>query len=487
VSVPVVPVADAAAGARRIGLNAMSLLGAYVLPRLFSVIAVVVAARVLGAERFGAYGTAGAYAVILSIAATLGLQPLLVRDIARSPARAAELLRAAHVVKAASALFMLTTLVLLVGPLGYGREVVAAAVLLGVSYAIGSFAENLAAYVQAVERMHVWTESSAIAGLVTGVLGALLVWTTSSVVWFCAAPIAGQLAALAWLAARVPAEVRAGTSVRRDDVVRMLRALAPFAAAFVILTLYYKVDVLLLAHWRGTVDVGIYTAGHKFFDVAHALAIVAAAAVYPRLSRDTAHTAATARWSGTRATEILLLGATLAAGVLWILRALIVRLLFGDAYADAVPVLGWLAIAMPALAVNIAGRYVLGTATRMDRVALLYAGALLLSIVLNARWAPVLGPLGTARAHAVAESVLALGMLHALRVYAAALPGVRTLTAVAAAALLAPVAAALPDPTGIASAALYIVAVLAVYTGTGAVSARDRTVLRSALSPRAGP
>ena len=59
------------AGLRRILLNWAALLGAYVLPRGLTFASALVAARVLGPERFGAYGTAASYAIIVSIIATL--------------------------------------------------------------------------------------------------------------------------------------------------------------------------------------------------------------------------------------------------------------------------------------------------------------------------------------------------------------------------------------------------------------------------------
>jgi O-antigen/teichoic acid export membrane protein len=165
----------AAAAVRRVGLNAASLLAAYVLPRVFTIGAIVLAARILGTQRFGEYGAAAAFAVILSLLATLGMHPLLVRDLARDPALAPRLLRAAHLVKSTSVAVMLV-LVFALSRWGVGFEgdALTAALLLGVAYALGAYTENLSAYFHATERMHVWAEASALNGLVTGSLGALL-------------------------------------------------------------------------------------------------------------------------------------------------------------------------------------------------------------------------------------------------------------------------------------------------------------------------
>src|SRR5690606_5339452 len=98
----------------------------------------------------------------------------------------------------------------------------------------------------------------------------------------------------------------------------LARALVPFGAAFVAMTLYYKVDVLLLARWRPAADVGIYTAAYKFVDLAQALAAVAAGAVFPRLARRSVGGTMDRPWTGTRVTELMLVGAVPAAAVLWL-------------------------------------------------------------------------------------------------------------------------------------------------------------------------
>src|SRR5690606_22698633 len=117
-----------AAGVRRVLANALSLFLAYALPRGALLVSAIVAARALGPAVYGAYGTAAAYAVILSIVSTLGMQTLLVREMARTPAAAGALLRAAHRVKtAANAVMLPLLLVLAAGPLGYAQDVTIAA------------------------------------------------------------------------------------------------------------------------------------------------------------------------------------------------------------------------------------------------------------------------------------------------------------------------------------------------------------------------
>lgn len=491
---------------RRVLLNGAALVGAYILPRVFTAAAVVVAARILGPGRFGAYGTAAALAVILSIVATLGMMPLLVREMVRSPERAPALLRAAHVVKAGSGLLMLVSLVGISHfALSYPPTVVAASLLLGLAYAVGGFVENLGAWFQAIERMHVWMQASAAFGLVTGAAGAWLVWSTGSVVWFCFAPLLGQLAALSWLLAKAPRRLRTPGHIEGAQVIRLVRALIPFAAAFVALTLFYKVDVLLLTRWRASADVGTYVAAYKFVDVAHALILAAVAAVYPRLARlapggegadpDTreanrseqveAASPAVRRWAATRVSELLLLAVVPAAALLWILRGELVEGLYGTGFAPAGFVLALLAPALPALALNLLAGYVLAATGHMRLVAGGYAAALLLKVGLDALLIPVYGAPGAGAAMLVSELALAAGFLVTLRWVAEAAPDRRSLGLAGAAAALAVALAVLsPLLVGERGAALiYAAGVFVLYGRGAALAPREWRILRRALRP----
>ncbi len=386
----------APADRRLLVLNTAALVLAYAIPRALTFVAAVVAARVLGAAVFGGFTTAAALAVLASIFGSLGLQPLLVREIARGPADAPALLAAADSVRAAAVVLMAAALLLGVLLLHLPAPVALGAGLLGAGYAVGGFVENRGAYFQGIERMHVWTRASALVGLVSGVLGTLLALATGSLVAFCAAPLAGQGAALLWLRGRAP---RAGSSRARRRA--LVRSLAPFAAAFVATTLYYRSDVLLLARWWPAREVGLYGAAHRFLDVAQALALAAAGALLPRMARSPGAGAAIAR-------RALLLGSAAAAAALLALRVPVVRLLYGSDYAAAAPVLALLAPAIVPLSINMLALAALAAADRMGAAARSFLIATVLLLALDLWLVPRHGATGAAAAELVAESALAL-------------------------------------------------------------------------------
>jgi O-antigen/teichoic acid export membrane protein len=447
-------------GARQVLRNAVHLLLAYVIPRVFTVVSVVVAARFLGAERFGEYGAAAAGAVILSVLASLGMLPLLVREIARAPERAGALLRTAHRIKAMTGATMLLVAWPLTGSWFAGQSGPRwAAMILCAGWVVHAFAENVAAYYQAVERMGRWTQASSLFGIVSSISGiGLLLWT-DSIVAYCWGFVLGWACGLAWLVVGLPAEVRSGTEAAGAR--ELLRGLAPFAAAFIGLTIYCKVDVLMLER-ASDVEAGLYTAAYKFVDVFQALVIVAASAVYPRLSR--AGERSSRSEGGKRAAELLLLGALPAGLALSLVSAPLVLLVFGEAYAEAGDVLARLALLFPLLSLTILGSYILGAVGRMGPVALLYGAGLVVNVGLNLWLIPELGAVGASTARLVSEGVLVVGFMETLRRAAGSLPGTRTLVVAGAAGATAALISRLPDPTGgWLRGAAFLIALFAIY------------------------
>jgi O-antigen/teichoic acid export membrane protein len=468
--------------------NVAALLAAYVLPKAFVFASVVVAARLLGTSDFGDYGTAGAFATILSILVSLGMQPLLVRDIARDPAAAPRLLRAAHIVKLLAGAVMFAALLLLARALNFAPEVTGVALVLAMGYWLATLGDNFNAYFQGVERMGVCSEASTLFGLVSAIAGVALAVSTRSMLWFAAAFPLGQVASLLWLVSRAPAAVRRGAEARPDDVARLAKTALPFALAFALLTVHYKMDLLILRSFRPAEEVGLYSAAYRFVDVFHALVLVGVGAVFPRLSRAAGLAIANgSRWAARRSAELVLLVAVPAAAGLWLLRAPLIGV-FGPEFVGSIELLALLAPALPALALNLHGGYVLGAAGRMRSMAGLYAGSagikVALLLVATARW----GALGAAGAVLIAEFILAGGFALVLGRVAHAAPGTRSVALALGAAVLALVSSAtLVSLDAFVAAGAYTMAVAALYWGGGALSGRERRALRGALALRRVP
>ncbi|HSR43173.1 MAG TPA: oligosaccharide flippase family protein [Longimicrobiales bacterium] len=466
---------------RRTAGNAAALVAAYVVGRGLAFVAVVVAARIVGTEAFGTYGAAAALAVMASLVSTLGMTPLLVREMARDADESAGWLAAADRVKHGSNVLMLGVLWWVAGPLlDLGSTAVAASLLLGAGYALGSYAENRLAWTRAVERMSLVTRATAVYGVVAGLAGVIAIAVTGSVVVFCGAPVLGQAAVLVFLRARLPSPLLEGRP-RPGQVAELVRSVVPFAAGFVALTLFYKVDVLLLERWRSREEVGLYVAAYRFVDLAHALALAGVGAVYPSLARRAGR--AGRDGTGGRVGELVILAWAPFAAVLFLGREAATVGMFGGEYAEAVPVLALLTPAIPALAFDLYAAYLLGAADRMRWMAGTFAVGLALKVGLDAWLIPSLGARGAALATLVAEVVLAALFAAVLARVLDAVPRPRVVATVAGVLALAAACAILPAPAGgIVRGAVFLVATAALYRAVGVITPGEWSAVKGALT-----
>jgi O-antigen/teichoic acid export membrane protein len=332
---------------------------------------------------------------------------------------------------------------------------------------VNAFAENLAAYFQAVERMARWTQASAIFGIVSSLVGVAMLVSTNSIVAFSWGFVAGWVCALGWLLVGLPPEVRRSRS-SAAPIAEVGKGLAPFAVAFIGIAIYCKVDVLLIERWSGTVQAGVYTAAYKVVDIFQALVVVAAGAVYPRLSRS-ATDGSGPSLGGQRATELLLLGAVPVGLGLFLLSTPAVSVLYGEDYAASGPVVARLALLLPLLSVSILGGYVLGAVGRMDVVALLYGVAVAINVALNAWLIPTMGAEGAALARLGSESLLLVAFVYALGRYARAAPTRVAWVVAGGCGVVAALVSRMPDPTGgWLRAAVFLVTTLVIYERAGA-------------------
>lgn len=473
---------------RRTAGNAAALVAAYVVGRGLAFVAVVVAARLVGTEAFGTYGTAAALAVMASLVSTLGMVPLLVREMARRPDRAAGWLAAADRVKHGSNVLMLGVLWWVAGPvLDLEPTAVAATLLLGAGYAVGSYAENRLAWSRAVERMSLVTWASTVYGVATGLAGIAAIASTGSVVVFCGAPVVGQAAVLAFLRLRLPGSLREGRA-RPGQVGELVRSVVPFATGFVFLTLFYKVDVLLLEHWRSRDEVGLYVAAYRFVDLSHALALAAVGAVYPSLARRAGGGDEARAGTGRRVGELSLLAWAPVGAAIFLAREAAVVSVFGGEYAGAVPILAFLAPAIPVLAFNLYAAHLLGAADRMRWMVGVFAAGLALKVGLDVWLIPTRGAPGAALATLLSEGAVAGGFAVVLGRVLDAAPGVRAVGTVAVVVVLGTGSVLLPAPVGgILPAAVLLVATLGLYRAARVITATEWTAVKGALTRSPAP
>ncbi len=181
------------------------------------------------------------------------------------------------------------------------------------------------------------------------------------------------------------------------------RAVAPLAVFTVLTTVYYKVDVWILALLSGAATVGRYAAAYRILDGLLLPAGAIAALLVPRISRIDAADRSRHVYRLTLAAMAVVAPAALAIALT---ARPIMSNLYGSAYASGAPALVVLmASAVPGAAALVLAQGAALVAGR--RLAIVTALTLVSNVVFNAVLVPSIGALGAAWATLLSQTVLA--------------------------------------------------------------------------------
>lgn len=274
--------------ARRITHSAFWLIAGQLANRALNFVAVAYAARVLGAEPFGAFAFAFAFVTIAFTFSDLGVNLLVGREYGRSAdAERRGLLAALWYVKfcciIGSAFLALALFAVLPTPIPIGLFWLVLAIV-----ATDLVRDFFTAVARSVERGILEGIVLIVDGLLTAMLGTLFLYATGTVEGLAAGyALAGLCACLL----SISLVRRYGVPLfTRPDWRRMrtlLRTIWPFAGAAIMAVSFVQVDVLLLGWLRGATEVGLYAPGSRIVQILLVLATLIGGAVLPALSRAT--------------------------------------------------------------------------------------------------------------------------------------------------------------------------------------------------------
>jgi O-antigen/teichoic acid export membrane protein len=369
----------------------------------------VIVARGFGAEAFGLWVLASAWAATLCAFADLGFGTLIIRDAAASPAQAGALVGAAVGARLVLLAPMSLAFVSAAPTLGFGSDrtlLVIAAIALAVASAIyGSVA---AAFRARPAPLFVSVSIEGAAGVVLLGGAVAIVETAGSIeqVLVLAAALQGAQAVLAlalWSrAAALPGRVEWPGWSRAFEAV--LRAW-PFAASGLVATAQTRMAPLALGFLAGPLGVAVFSAAWRVVSAVRLLPHAALGGALPVLAsnakggRSPDHDTA-GRFERALATFAMGCAIVLTVGAAPILA------IYGTTFSGGRTVLVWLAIGLVPSLTN-AGRRVALNATGHEQTALAWSAvAFAIQVVCGAAWIPFYGAAGAAAALTAGEAAV---------------------------------------------------------------------------------
>jgi len=477
---------DGRAEGRRPLANAVLLLVTRTLSRVVVLVTVIVAQNALGRGSYGEFQTAIVFSSLSSIVADLGLQIVFTREAARHRDRLGRLLAVtlgARIPLAAASGAVLAAGVALLAP-----SLLSLVPSLYLLLLVMSFSTVLRSCFYATQEMR-W-EVIAIAGETVILLGVTLLAAHAHApvhVYIDAytASYGFTLLLGAVVVSRRYAPLR--IAWRPDEARALLRSGLPFALAFALSTVYFRVDLVILQALRGFEQAGDYGAANKFLDGLGFVPQAVMSAVYPALSIAATRGADQVRALYLRVYRLLAL-VGMPASVLCVALA---PAIVADTHtlATAAPSLRVLGATAFFLFVVNSFVFTLGAMDRQLSFAALAGASVVVNVGLNLALIPLFGadqgPVACAWATVATEALLFVAGLVVLSRYLGGLPWVRPLIPVAVSgAAMAAVAWPLRDAAQPLAVGAPVAAYCAAVLLTGALRPAELRPLIAAVRGR---
>jgi O-antigen/teichoic acid export membrane protein len=293
----------------------------------------------LGVAGFGHYRTVLNYLSTASIAANLGLYPIVLRELSRDRAPQAYVLGNAMALRLVTSSLFLCVAAALSYLLPY-EAVVHHAMLLGI---IGFVSLEVTHVLLAVFQQHLQQWQAALAEIigagVTLIAVGMVIYWGGSVITAVGTMAIGHLAwaACAWYLAYRLAPFR--LSWAGAEWKRLVLAALPLAGVQILNLMYLRVDAVILSLYQPASDVGVYGVASKLLEMAMTLPYMFAGLVMPLLSQHAHQNPATFRRYVSTAFEVLSIAACGIAVGFYVLAPHLVAWIGGVEFREAAAVL----------------------------------------------------------------------------------------------------------------------------------------------------
>ncbi len=402
----------------RIFKNSTALLGGHLAERILKLIVMAVLARFLGKSEFGLYIFVLTYVEFFHLLTDLGIQPILVREMARNPDRAEELMGNALTLKLISAgasVLLAVSVILLSGyALSIAELVAWASLSMFLSFRLSSVRQVLDSIFQVRLEMRAPVVLGVGSELLSAIGLLMVVWANLELVWLLAVQNLAYLPGVIGLKLVTRAQVPLKLRWSREVALGLLKESYPLGLASLFTLAYVKVDILMLAVMRGDDAVGIYSAAYRLVGSLTILPMAIIGSTFPLIAQY-ARTAPEAlpRIFQRSLNIIMMLAFPIAIGGMVLARGIIVTV-YGMRFVESTlvfSVLSW------AVSVSFISYFLTSALNAMDRqrsYLALTAGMTLLNLGLNFFWIPRYGFVGASVATLITECVLMLLCLRLL-------------------------------------------------------------------------
>jgi len=270
----------------RITKNIVFLLFSSVFMDIFSFIFNIYSVRYLGPKNFGIISFSLAFTDLFGIFFDFGLNQLTIREVAKNKKMAFKYLYNIQAIKMFISIIVSSLILFIAFISGYERQIIVVLGIITISSVIRAFSSTFTSIFRAFENMKYETIGTIIYGLsrLAGLLGIIVF--RLNVVYFAFIYLLSSLVMLLYLM---------HIAIKNSLIPKLqidfyfwkmtIREALPFAISSVFITIYYRIDSVMLSFMKGATEVGIYNAAYKLILPFNIIPSVIIGSLFPTMSQ----------------------------------------------------------------------------------------------------------------------------------------------------------------------------------------------------------
>ena len=274
---------------------------------------------------------------------------------------------------------------MLIYVLGYSAEAGRVIAIYCLILAFNGLSTTFTAVYQGTQHVVYAAVGSIIEKVLVCALAITLLWLGFGVIAMAAVFVTGSAASVLWQGLCLRRVARIELRLDRAVIGKLVRNAIPFFAYWVMGSLYYRLDTILLSKLGGAAELGWYGAAYRLFDTLVFLpSIVASAILFPILAQLSTQARPSLRRAMAKGLDIIVIvGMPISVG-LFVLAEPIIRFIYREPeFVQAVPALQWLAVGLLLLYVNSILSVTLVSLNEEHKLTLVAGLALVLNLGLN--------------------------------------------------------------------------------------------------------
>ncbi len=252
--------------------------------RLISLVVIIYLARYLGTAEFGKYNFVFAYIAFFGVITDLGLQTILVREMARDPSTAPKLIGNAYFIRIILTVFAVVLSMIVISFLSYPADTTTYVYIASFALLFISFSDFYATIFQANLRMEYREIAKFAFKIISAALIIWIIYSYGTLMQVMLVLLFSEMVKtlISYLFSRKL--VRPRFEIDFGLWKYLFVEALPIALAGVIFTLYFRIDVIMLSLMQGDAPVGIYSAAYKLSEPLALIPVALLTSMFPIMS-----------------------------------------------------------------------------------------------------------------------------------------------------------------------------------------------------------